>query len=311
MIDKDPILEELERIRGRSIFARFVQEPKEVIMENPIRIGYISGAIAAVLMVLIYIFDVEFVAPYDAYILAGIAAFILPAYYIQVEDKRIKKAEEVFPELIRDLAQAKKAGLSLVDAFTLTSEVEFGVLTETMRNIATQLTWGVSFEQAMGLMAKRFPTPMIKRSVNMVIEGYKVGGDVALVLQVAADDALELKTLETRRVGELAPYTIISYLTFFVFLGVLVVLNNWLIPMMALSGESMVGMGSMGEAVIQEIDVKTPQMIFFHCAIIEGICAGLVAGKLGDGKITAGIKHALILSLSAFACFTFLELSAA
>ncbi len=311
MIDKDPIVEELERIRGMSTFARFVQEPKEVIRENPIRIGYISGAIAAVLMVLIYIFNVEFVAAYDAYILAGITAFILPAYYIHVEAKRIKKAEETFPELLRDLAQAKKAGLSLVDAFTLTSEVDYGVLTETMRTIATQLTWGVSFDQAMGLLAKRFPTPMIKRSVNMVIEGYRVGGDVALVLKVAADDALELKTLELKRVGELAPYIIISYLTFFVFLGVLAVLNNWLIPMMSLSGEAMVGMGSMGEAVIQKVDVETPQMIFFHCAIIEGICAGLVAGKLGDGKITAGIKHALILSLSAFACFLFLELSAA
>jgi flagellar protein FlaJ len=311
MIEKDPILEELERIRGRSTFARFVQEPKEVIRENPIRIGYIAGAIAAVLMVLIYIFNVEFVAPYDAYILAGIAAFILPAYYIQVEDKRIKNAEDVFPELLRDLAQAKKAGLSLVDAFKLTSEVEFGVLTETMRNIATQLTWGVSFDRAMGLLAKRFPTAMIKRSVNMIIEGYKVGGDVALVLKVAADDALELKTLETKRVGELAPYIIISYLTFFVFLGVLAVLNNWLIPMMTLSGEAMVGMGEMGQAVIQEVDVETPQMIFFHCAIIEGICAGLVSGKLGEGKITAGIKHALILSLSGFVCFLFLELSAA
>jgi flagellar protein FlaJ len=310
MIDKDPIVEELERIRGRSTFARFVQDPKEVIRENPIRIGYISGAIAAVLMAIMYIFDVEFVAAYDAYILAGIAAFILPAYYIQVADSRIKKAEEVFPDLLHDLAQAKKAGLSLVDAFALTSEVEYGVLTETMRNIANQLTWGVSFDQAMAVLAKRFPTPMIKRSVNMVIEGYKVGGDVALVLQVAADDASELKTLALKRVGELAPYTIISYLTFFVFLGVLAVLNNWLIPMMTLSGESMAGMEGMGEAIIAAVDVETPKMIFFHCAIIEGICAGLVAGKLGDGKLAAGIKHALILSLSAFACFVFLELSA-
>jgi Flp pilus assembly protein TadB len=111
MIEKDTIQEELERIKGRSTLARFLQEPKEVIMENPIRIGYIAGAIAAVLMVLIYIFDVEFVAPYDAYILAGIVAFIPPAYYIHVEDKRIKKAEETFPELLRELARSKKAGL--------------------------------------------------------------------------------------------------------------------------------------------------------------------------------------------------------
>lgn len=311
MMEKDPILEELEWIRSRTLLARFLQEPKEVIRENPVRIGYISGAIAAILMIIMYVFHVEFIAPYDAYILAAIVAFIPPAYYLQVENKRIKNAEEVFPELLRDLAQAKKAGLSLVDAFALTSEVEFGVLTETMRNIATQLTWGVSFDRAMELLAKRFPTPMIKRSVNMVIEGYRVGGDVALVLQVAADDAMELKTLETKRVGELAPYTIISYLTFFVFLGVLAVLNNWLIPMMTLSGESMVGMGEMGEAVIQDVDVETPKMIFFHCAIIEGICAGLVAGKLSEGKITAGIKHALILSLTAFVCFAFLELTAA
>ncbi|MBK5191491.1 MAG: type II secretion system F family protein [Methanosarcinales archaeon] len=308
MENKDEILEAVgKRRREKSIF-RFFKEPIEVIREKPLRVGYISGIIGGCLMLITYVYELEFIAPYDAYILAGIAAVVPPAYYSYREQKRINQAEDEFPNLLRDLAQAKMAGLSLIAAVTLTAEGEYGILTDVLKKIAAQLTWGVSFEDALRILVKRYPTPMIKRSVEMIIEGYRTGGEVGKILKIAADDAMELKSLEKRRLEYMSTYTIVCYATFFVFLGVLLVLYYSFIPMMAEAAEKVAEAGGgAGSTIIYGVDIEMLKMIFFHCAVIQGICSGLVAGKLGAGRTIAGLTHAVVLALSAFGLFAVLE----
>ena len=305
MKDKDEIPRELEKKRKKREVVRFFTDPMGEIMKNPLRLGYISGAIGACLMVIIYVYKLEFIAPYDMYILAGIAAFVPPAYYLYAEDKRIKEADKEFPGLLRDLARAKKAGLSLIDAIMLTAEGDYGILTEGLKKIAYQLTWGVPFEDALRMFAKRYPTQIIKRSIEIIIEGYRVGGEVGEVLTIAANDVSEFQALEKKRAADMTSYVVICYVTFFVFLGILVVLNLTFIPMMAEAAEEITGTG-MGSARMVNVNVEQMKTLFFHCGVIQGICAGLIAGKLGVGRTIAGLKHALILASASFGLFAIL-----
>ena len=303
---EDEILEALEKRKREKSMIELFRDPMGAIRGNPVRLGYVSGVIGGCLMLISYIYGLEFVAPYDAYILAGIAAGVPPAYYIYSEQKRIKKAEDAFPDLLRDLAQAKRAGLSLIDAVTLTAEGEYGVLTDGIRTIATQLTWGVPFEDALRLFARRYPTRIIKRSIEMIIEGYKTGGEVGEVLKIAADDVMELKSLEKRRIADMSPYVMVCYVTFFVFLGVLLVLYHSFIPTMAEAGEAVAeaGVGGRGGVMVRGVNVEMLKMLFFHCAVIQGICSGLVAGKLGEGKVIAGL-HTACRGISISGIWTF------
>ncbi len=305
----DKIRETLEKRKKKLKLIHFFGDLRGVIWEKPVRLSYVSGVIGGCLMLVSYIYGLEFVAPYDAYILAGIAAFVPPAYYSYSEQKRIRKAEEAFPDLLRDLAQAKRAGLSLIDAVTLTAEGEYGVLTDGIRKIGIQLTWGVPFEDALRMFARRYPARIIKRSVEMIIERYKTGGEVGEVIKIAADDVMELKSLEKRRIADMSPYIMVCYATFFVFLGVLLVLYHSFIPAMAEAGAAVAesGAGGRGGVAIRGVDVEMLKMIFFHCAVIQGICSGLVAGKLGEGKVIAGIRHAVVLASAAFGLFAILK----
>jgi hypothetical protein len=90
------------------------------------------------------------------------------------------------------------------------AEGEYGVLTDDLKKIAAQLTRGVPFEDALRILA--YPTPMIKRSVELIIERYMTGGEVGKVLKIGADDAMELKALEKRRLAYMGHYTINSLL---------------------------------------------------------------------------------------------------
>lgn len=297
-----------KRKRMKSLMS-FFRDPMASIRANPIRLGYVSGALSGCLVLIAAIYQLEFVAPYDAYILAGLVTFVPPAYYSYSEQKRIKSAEDAFPDLLRDLAQAKRAGLSLIDAVSLTTEGDYGALTEGMRRIAIQLTWGIPFEETLQMFAKRYPTRIIKRSIEMIIEGYKTGGEVGEVLKIAADDVMELKSLEKRRTADMSPYVMVCYVTFFVFLGVLLVLYHSFIPTMVEAGEAVAEAGAYGRSgvIIRGVNVETLKMLFFHCGIIQGISSGLVAGKLGEGRIIAGLKHALILASAAFGLFALLK----
>jgi flagellar protein FlaJ len=117
---------------------------------------------------------------------------------------------------------------------------------------------------------------------------------------------MELRTLEKRRVSDMGQYVIICYVTFFVFLGVLIVLYQSFIPMMVAAGEKLAGTG-MGSSFIAHIDATRMKMLFFHCGIIQGICSGLVAGKLGEGHVIAGLKHATVLALATFIVFAIMK----
>jgi flagellar protein FlaJ len=60
--------------------------------------------------------------------------------------------------------------------------------------------------------------------------------------------------------------------------------------------------------MIRGVDVELLKMLFFHCGVIQGICSGLVAGKLGEGNVIAGLKHAILLASAAFGLFALLKI---
>ena len=45
--------------------------------------------------------------------------------------------------------------------------------------------------------------------------------------------------------------------------------------------------------------------IFLHLTIVQGFFSGLVAGKMGEGSISAGLKHSLIMMLLGFVALKF------
>ena len=68
--------------------------------------------------------------------------------------------------------------------------------TEEIKKIAQQISWGNSVEEALETFANRIKTKSVRRTVSLIIEASKSGGNVADVLDVAADDAREIKVLE-------------------------------------------------------------------------------------------------------------------
>lgn len=240
----------------------------------------------------------------DVIIFTVLITITPPAFMHQKKSRRITKIEEYIPNFLRDLAEMSRAGLTLPRAVSTVSKSEYGNLSEEVKLMNASMSWGVSFEKALENFALKINTTLISRLVTLITQANKAGGKVSSVLEAAARDASEMKVLERERRGNMAVYIVISYMSFFVFIFVILMLSTAFVPTIADAGRAAADSGA-GSQFIGAFDADKFIRILFHAAIIQGFVSGLVAGQLGEGEFAAGLKHSVLMTLIAWSAFTF------
>ena len=92
------------------------------------------------------------------------------------EAKRILAIDEKFPDFLRDLAESARAGMTLPRALVTAAQGTYGTLTSDIKTMAAQVDWGVDFGEALTRFAQRTKTPLIDRTVSLVVEAQRAGG---------------------------------------------------------------------------------------------------------------------------------------
>ena len=292
MSEVDELLAAIEKYRRKPLIVKFIRNPLDVIREKPIFLLLFSGLFAfGFAYVTVVYFNLEI---YNVILLSFVIASAPPGLFDYYEKNKIKKIEAHLPDLLTDLALSRKAGMSINAAVEIAAKGNYGELTEGIRWIERMMSWGLSFEDAMRRFAEKYPTPLIKRTVSIIVEASRAGGEVSNILEVVAENARDTKELEKKRVSEAFPYVMICYISFFVFVGVILILVSKYIPLLEeTAAKSVEAPGVIGVQVTKEV-VKTYKMVFYHVLVMQGIFNGLVAGKVGEGYLVAGFKHALV-----------------
>lgn len=303
---KDELLEAIERFRRKSTLKLFIENPLRTIREKRYILYLISVGFAASCATVALWLDVDTT---QVVVISVILAILPPAFYQLHETTRTRKMEAEFPALIRDLGLAMKSGMNPRSAISTCAQGEYGVLTPEIKHIYNLMSWGVSFEESLLYFVKQYPTTLIRRTVSTIIEASQMGGEMGDVLENVAADIGETKALEERRSAESKPYLVVGYLGYFVFLGVLLVLSNQFLPMISEAAQAVadkptgasvgIGGGAMQFAVTEE-DVEQYKQLFFHALLIQGFCAGVITGKIGEGSAVAGLKHSVFFMVVAF-----------
>ena len=222
--------------------------------------------------------------------------------YNFLHQRKIHKIDDRFPDFVRDLAEFRRAGMTFTKAIIHTSKGNYGLLTPEIQNIARQISWGNSVEKSLESFSKRVNTKLIKRTVYLIIEASRSGGNVADVLDAASRDARELKFIESERRAGMLSYVAVVYVSMLVFLVVIVILCKTLIPAMLGQGHGGLSTIMGGSGNITQYDIT---YAFYITTIIQGAGMGVVTGVFEEGKITAGIKHIFIMVFITWFIFKF------
>lgn len=208
--------------------------------------------------------------------------------------RHVRDLEERFPEFLRDLTEAHRASMTMARAVRVVSRGDYGALTPYARRMAQQVSWGLPFPVALRLFAERVGTPLIQRTVSLIVKATEAGGDIANVLDASARDAREIKAAERERRVTMGTYVIVVYISFGVFLSVVAVLQALFVPAMlrATQDPSVAGVPGLAVSTVHELDFK---FIYFCAGFVQALGSGIVAGVLSEGTFAAGLKHASIL----------------
>ena len=242
------------------------------------------------------------------FVVFGLITIIGPVgFYINQKEKKKKMIENLLPDFLREISSATSSGMTVFDAITNASKGDYGKLSPELQKMASQLSWGISVNESLENFAKRINTPSIKRIVVTINKALEIGGNTADVFDAAAKEVEQVKLVEQQRKAEMSMYSIVIFISFFVFLAVILIIDKTIFAeffklqeqMPSMSGGSMPG-GMTGGG---NIDPQALKDTFFVFVLVQSIGGGLLGGFMMDGKLSSGVRYGFLLILITFFCF--------
>jgi flagellar protein FlaJ len=234
---------------------------------------------------------------FDEYIFFAVVIIAFPPAVLDYIDYRWKKSvDEHLPDLFRSIVQAQQTGVTLPQALEEASKRHYGSLTGELRKMVAQISWGMPFEKAFQSLGQRVDTILMRRTVPLIIEASRTGGRIEKVFDPMGKFVQATLTLKKERQTQIRPYLAIIYVAFFVFIITIILLFKTFFVQMT-------DIPIMGFAILTPTEAKR---IFFHMSIIQAFFSGLIAGKMGEGTISAGLKHSIILLACGYIAFKFI-----
>lgn len=266
---------------------------QEVKLSKRLLLQFVPNvAVAAVLIYVGFLFFAKDNGILSSIIMLAVAIVVLPTFLTQyIAYNKKKQVEDVFPVFLRDFVEAIRGGLTVPAAFSLAAKNDYGELNKYVRKIAAQLEWGIPVDKVLLSFAKSTKSQLISRVVSSVVESHRYGGRLAETFEALSKTAVEVDRLKAERKLFLQSQMTTGYIIFFVFLGVIISLEAFLVP--SITSNNAIGLQQ--NPVSPEEIAKGFKDIFRNLILIQGLFAGLSVGKMAEGAIIAGLKHSLIM----------------
>jgi flagellar protein FlaJ len=232
------------------------------------------------------------------FVIALIIALFPPAAADLLDRRWRSVVNAKLPDLVKNISDAQKTGMSFPKAIEHSARVDYGPLTKELRKTVALLSWGWTYEEALQDLARRIDTPLAHRLVALLIEVGRAGGRLHEVLDAIYTHFREAQEIERDRKRQLVPYVMTIYAAFGVFLFLVYILFSTLFFQAK-------QLAAAGTFFLSGLNTDLYYIWFFHLAVVEAVISGFVAGKMGEGALSAGLKHALILLLISILAFAF------
>ncbi|MDD5191967.1 MAG: type II secretion system F family protein [Candidatus Nanoarchaeia archaeon] len=211
-----------------------------------------------------------------------------------------REREEMFLEFARNLVENVKAGTPISKSILNVRKKDYGKLNPHINKLANQIALGIPVKSALETFSRDVNSLTVTRAVTIISEAEKAGGKIDDILEAVAKSVSQVEKLKKERRAAMYTLMVQGYIIFFIFIIIMLVMQFKILPIASGLGS---GMGSGAEGIPgfnlgTRGDIATAQQLaqpFLWLLIAQGFFAGLVIGKLAEGKMMAGLKHSFIL----------------
>lgn len=234
---------------------------------------------------------------FDEYVILALVIALFPVAVLDYVDYRWRRSiDEHLPDLFRAIVQAEKTGMTLTQAVEEAAKRRYGPLTAELRRMVAHMSWGRSFEDVFQSFSQRVNTWLTKRTIPLIVEASRSGGRVEEVFEPMEKFVQSTLMAEKERQTQTRPYIAIVYVAFFVFLFTVIMLFKTFFIQIS-------DLPTIDSGLLTTYEARR---LFFHMSTVQALFGGLVAGKMGEGTMSAGLKHSVVLLVAGYAALKFL-----
>ncbi len=183
---------------------------------------------------------------------------------------------------LRDLTETRKTGMSPEKCIRILADRNYGGFTKHLKLMSRQLGWGASLKKVYKDFERRVHGWLAKAGMFILVDSIDVGGGAPEVLDAVTTFMEDLEEMEREKRATLRPLMLVPYMTAMMIVIVIVIL--------------VVFMRSLLQIARIYISLAEFVHMFLPPVVIIAVISGLVAGKISDGTVAAGFKHAMIMA---------------
>lgn len=280
-------------ISGLFLFlAKSINKSKidEIDLKKIIMFG-IPGIIAATAIIFLKI-----IPDYNLYILGGalIVSAVWPAIKFQSKYQFSLDAESAAAIILRDVAEARKAGLGPEKCvIRATKRKDYGLFNKVANGISNKLEWGMTLDDIFKFIKKETADFQILINFRVLFEIISSGGGNVNTLDTLAGISEKIRNIEKSKRDMLKPYVLVGFM--------LVGITSFTTLLVI---DSLTGVGTGLET--DEVKKNTLQMesnarfeLLGIAILVQSWLSGLFLGKITTGSYSAGFRHSIILIIIA------------
>lgn len=230
--------------------------------------------------------------------LGALLAVLVPSAILDyVNQSWVEAIENEMPLLVRGISEIQETGLTFVKAFdkVVENRMVHAPLSEEVERLTVQMSWGLSFEEALRRFRDRIGSSGVNRFCALILEASHSGGQIRKVFTATSSFMQEMKEMDRETSSQMKPYLLIIYTAFFVFVvTAIILLSSFFVPLEDYADI----LGTVGNLGAEEF-----RGYFYRTMLVSGLLGGLMAGKIGERRVAGGLKHAIGLMVVGYIIF--------
>lgn len=298
-------------------YAGFTISPQKFIA-NTFVYGVIFGLVIGITL---YLFKLSL----SLILILSIVSFLLVqivscGLLVVISDKRKNFVEEVLPDMLQLMSANIRSGLTPDKALAFSARPEFGPLEIEMKNVVKKTVSGMTLEESLMGMTKKIKSKLLERSIGLINEGIKRGGELASLLEQTAENLRHTKSLAKEVSSIVLMYVIFIFFAIAIGAPLLYAISTYLVGTMGKLG-SIAEIGEVplpkqtGIPVIRigqsEISMSFLTNYSLFALVITSIFGALIIGLVREGSEGAGLKFIPIMLALSIGIFFLIKMSIA
>jgi len=246
-------------------------------------------------------------------VMLTIIGLIVVSVYAYLDIKifnRTRRLEEILPEFLETVSSNLKGGMSFEKSLWMSIQPKFGILSHEIALAAKKVMTGHDVDIALTEFSLKYDSPMLKRSMNLIISQIQSGGEISDIIDRIVTDLKKTKALKEEMSASVLTYMIfISAIVLFIspiLFGLSYALLNVISSITQLLGSSLGNVDSPLPFDFSNAAIDPNTFVFpfsFLCIVITAVGSSVIVSIIEKGNIRGGIKYIPIFVITSVLMF--------